>query len=143
MANRQLSDAAILAQIPAARRRDGAQRKKGLRAVSARYDRKAQRVMLELSTGYLFAFPVRSIDALSEATAAQLATVDVHPSGVSLRWDVLDVDLSVPGLLLSAIGEKEQRRQLASLAGRATSTAKAKAARENGAKGGRPKGASR
>ncbi len=49
MAGRQLSDAAILAQIPAARRRDAAQRKKGLRAVSARYDRKAQRVMLEMT----------------------------------------------------------------------------------------------
>ena len=143
MAHRQLSDAAILAQIPAARRRDAVHRKKGLRAVSARYDRKAQRVMLELSTGYLFAFPVRAIGALREATGTQLAAVTVHASGISLRWDALDVDLSVPGLLLSAIGEKEQRRQLASLAGRVTSTAKAKAARENGAKGGRPKSASR
>ena len=142
MTSRQLSDAEILAQIPAARRREAAQRKKGLRAVSARYDRKAQRVMLELSTGYLFAFPVRAIAALREATAAQLAAVTVHPSGISFGWDALDVDLSVPGLLLSAIGEKEQRRQLASLAGRVTSTAKAKAARENGAKGGRPKNAS-
>ena len=143
MASRRLSDAAILAQVPAARRRDAAQRKKGLRAASARYDRRAQRVMLELSTGYLFAFPVRAIATLSEATAAQLAAVAVHPSGISLRWDALDVDLSVPGLLLSAIGEQEQRRQLASLAGRVTSTAKARAARENGAKGGRPRGASR
>ena len=99
--------------------------------------------MLELPTGYLFGFPVRAIAALREATATQLAAVTVHPSGISLRWDALNVDLSVPGLLLSAIGEKEQRRQLVSLAGRVTSTAKAKASRENGAKGWRPKIASR
>jgi hypothetical protein len=139
MGNRQLTDAEILAQIPAARAREATQRKRGLRAVSARYDRKSRRVVLELSSGYQFAFPVRAISALEEATSAQLATVSVDPSGISLRWDALDVDLSVPGLLLSVIGEKEQRRQLASFAGKVTSSAKAKAARANGAKGGRPK----
>ncbi|MBL0170542.1 MAG: DUF2442 domain-containing protein [Gemmatimonadaceae bacterium] len=140
MTSHQLSDAEIRAQIPAALARDAAQRKKGLRAVSARYDRKAQRVVLELTSGYLFAFPVRAIPALAAATPAQIASADVHPSGLSLHWAALDVDLSVAGLLLSVIGEKEQRRQLASLAGKVTSAAKARAARANGAKGGRPRG---
>lgn len=139
MGNRPLSDAEILAQIPAARAHEGAQRKRGLRAVSARYDRKSRRVVLELSSGYQFAFPVSAIGALGEVTSAQLATVSVDPSGISLRWEALDIDLSVPGLLLSVIGEKEQRRRLASFAGKVTSAAKAKAARANGAKGGRPK----
>ncbi len=139
MASHQLSDAEIRAQIPAARARGAAQRKKGLHAVSAHYDRKAQRVVLELTSGFQFAFPVRAIPALGAATSAQLAAVVVDPSGISLHWDALDVDLSVPGLLLSVIGEKEQRRQLASFAGKVTSAAKANAARANGAKGGRPK----
>lgn len=137
----RLTDAEIRAQIPAARAREAAERRKGLRALSARYDRKAQRVVVELTSGYLFAFPVRNFTFLAAATSAQLATVEVDLSGVSLRWDALDVDLSVPGLLLAAIGEKEQRRQLASLAGRTRSVAKAKAARANGAKGGRPRAA--
>lgn len=137
----RLTDAEIRAQIPAARAREAADRRKGLRALSARYDRKAQRVVVELTSGCLFAFPVRNISFLSAATPAQLAAVEVDLAGISLRWDALDVDLSVAGLLFSAIGEKEQRRQLASLAGRSKSAAKAKAARANGAKGGRPRAA--
>ncbi len=139
MASPRNSDAQILAQIPKARSRDAAQRRKGLRAVSAKYDRKTQRVVLELSSGCLFAFPVASIPALADATGSERAALHVHASGASLHWDALDVDLSVPGLLLSAIGEQEQRRQLARLAGSVSSTAKTKAARANGAKGGRPR----
>ena len=139
MANQRLSDAEILAQIPAARAREERERKRGLRATGARYDRSTGRVVLELSSGFLFAFPVRTIPALRVMTDAQLASVKLDVSGGALRWEAVDVDLSVPGLLLSALGADEQRRQLASLAGQVTSKAKAKAARENGLKGGRPK----
>lgn len=140
MTRRSPTDAEILAQIPAARARDAVRRKKGLSATDVRFDRKAQRIVLELTSGYLFAFPVRAIPALHAMNSSQLAAVELHSSGISLRWDAQDVDLSVAGLLLSAIGENEQRRQLASLAGKVSSAAKAKAARANGAKGGRPKG---
>ena len=60
-------------------------------------------------------------------------------NSVTIRWDALDVDLSVPGLLFSAIGPRERFSHLASLAGRARTDAKARAARANGRKGGRPK----
>jgi hypothetical protein len=143
MARRRVSDAEILAQIPAARARETKAREQGLRATSARYDRAAKRVVLELTNGFLFAFPVRAVVALASATGAQLARVEVDPSGVALRWEELDVDLSVPGLLLSAVGAAEKRRHLASLVGRVVSPAKAKAARANGAKGGRPRKADR
>jgi predicted butyrate kinase (DUF1464 family) len=56
-----------------------------------------------------------------------------------LHWEDLDADLSVPGLLLSSIGRSERLSELARLAGRAKSPAKAAAARANGAKGGRPR----
>jgi hypothetical protein len=65
--------------------------------------------------------------------------VRVVGGGSTLRWDGLDVDLSVAGLLLSAVDPQERVRQLAALAGRATTEAKAAAARLNGAKGGRPR----
>jgi hypothetical protein len=139
MAERKLSDAEILAQIPAARAREGRERKQGLRASSAKYDRVARRIVLELTNGYLFAFPVRSIPSLKAATGSQLAAVEIDPSGAALRWDRLDVDLSVPGLLFSAIGVEERLRHLASLAGRVSTDAKARAARANGRKGGRPR----
>jgi uncharacterized protein DUF2442 len=139
MASRQLSDADILAQIPAARVREERERKHGLRATSAHYDRTARRVVLELASGFLFAFPIGTIPALKKATASQLADVEIDASGGALRWEGLDVDLSVPGLLLSAVGVAERRRHLASLAGSTKSLAKAQAARANGRKGGRPR----
>ena len=46
------------------------------------------------------------------------------------------MDLSIPGLLAGVFGT---RAHMARQAGRATSPAKASAARRNGAKGGRPR----
>jgi hypothetical protein len=87
----------------------------------------------------LFAFPVGAIPALQSASASELATVEIDPSGGALRWDDLDVDLSVPGLLLCGVGIDEGRRHFASLAGSVRSEAKSRAARANGKKGGRPR----
>ena len=47
--------------------------------------------------------------------------------------------LSVPGLLLSSLGRREKLTELARVAGKTKSAAKAAAARVNGAKGGRPR----
>jgi hypothetical protein len=138
MVRRRLTDAEILAQIPAARARERRERKMGLRATSAKYDRAAHRVVLELTNGYSFAFPVRAVRALNGLTSSQLAEVELDPSGAALLWDSVDIDLSVPGILLSAVGVEERLRHLASLAGSTTSDAKAAAARSNGRKGGRP-----
>jgi hypothetical protein len=98
---------------------------------------------MELSNGYLFGFPVSSIPELSKATARQLAEVQLFPEGDVLHWEELDADLSVPGLLLSSLGRKEKLSELARIAGRAKSPAKSAAARANGAKGGRPRKATR
>jgi hypothetical protein len=138
MGERRLTDAEIVAQIPAARAREARERKQGLRALSATYDRAARRVVLELTNGYSFAFPIAAIRALDGATPTQLASVEIDPSGGALRWDGLDVDLSVPGLLFAAVGVRERLRHLAGLAGMSRSEAKASAARANGLKGGRP-----
>ncbi len=138
MAKRRLNDAEILAQIPAARGRERRARKQGLRASTARYDRAAGRVVLELTNGCLFAFPLVTIPALRSASASELARVEIDQSGGVLCWDHLDVDLSVPGLLLSAVGLDERLRHFAGLAGSVRSEAKARAARANGQKGGRP-----
>lgn len=136
---RRLSDAEILAQIPAARERERRERRGGLRAVSVRYDAPAKRVELELSNGMLFAFPVQLVRSLQRLPASALRRVQLDASGGALRWDDLDLDLSVPGLLLASIGAGDRRRHLAKLAGSARSRAKAAAARANGAKGGRPR----
>jgi hypothetical protein len=95
--------------------------------------------MVELTNGFVFGFPSKAIPQLAKVKPSVLATVEVSPGGSALHWEALDVDLSVPGLLLSSLGRSDKMRELARVAGRTTSAAKSAAARANGAKGGRPR----
>ena len=106
------------------------------RAATVRYDARLDRVVVELTNGCTFAFPPRLAQGLETATADQLSEVEVLGLGYGLHWEGLDVDLSLPGLMAGLFGT---RRFMAARAGRATSPAKAAAARANGAKGGRPR----
>jgi hypothetical protein len=106
------------------------------RAAAARYDRRLERVVVELTNGCTFAFPPRLAQGLEDATEEQLAGVEVLGAGSGLHWEALDADLSVPALLAGLFGTKAH---MARRAGRVTSPAKAAAARANGAKGGRPR----
>jgi hypothetical protein len=106
------------------------------RAASARYDPRLDRIVVELTNGCTFAFPPRLAQGLEQATVDELAEVEVLGTGYGLHWETLDVDFTVPGLLAGIFGT---RSYMARHAGRATSPAKAAAARANGAKGGRPR----
>jgi hypothetical protein len=124
------------AQIDAAAERGRIARRAEPRAVSARYDRRMGRMIVQLTNGCTFTFPPRLAQGLESATAEQLAAVEVLGAGYGLHWEALDVDLSIPGLLAGLFGTKSY---MARHAGRATSPAKAAAARANGTKGGRPR----
>lgn len=106
------------------------------RAASARYDRRNGRIVIDLTNGSTFAFPPKLVQGLETATDLQLAGVERLGAGLGLRWEALDVDVSVPGLLSGLFGT---RSWMARLAGQAVSPAKASAARANGLKGGRPR----
>lgn len=95
---------------------------------------------VELTNGCTFALPPRLAQGLETATEDQLAQVEILGAGYGLHWEALDTDLSVPGLLAGLFGTKTF---MARHAGQATSPAKARAAREKGAKGGRPSNAAR
>ena len=123
-------------QIDAALERGRAVRLHEPRAAAARYDRRAGRVIVELTNGCTFAFPPRLAQGLDSASEEQLCEVEILGEGHGLHWESLDADLSIPGLLAGLFGTKAW---LAGQAGRATSAAKAAAARSNGAKGGRPR----
>jgi hypothetical protein len=84
----------------------------------------------------MFAFPPRLAQGLESATEAQLGQIEILGAGYGLHWEALDVDLTIPGLMAGLFGT---RAYMAQQAGRATSPAKAAAARANGAKGGRPR----
>lgn len=106
------------------------------RAASAHYDRESGQVVLALTNGCTFAFPPHLVQGLAGADDATIAGVEILGAGYGLRWERLDIDLSVPGLVAGIFGT---RSYLASHAGRSSSLAKAAAARSNGAKGGRPR----
>jgi hypothetical protein len=109
-------------------------------AVSARYDRRRQRVVVALSTGVELAFPTRLAEGLANASPEHLADIEISPAGLGLHWPRLDADLYVPALLQGVFGSTGwMARQLGAEGGRSRTIAKVTASRENGRKGGRPR----
>lgn len=110
------------------------------RAIAARYDRRVSRVMVSLSSGLELAFPPHLAEGLADAKPADLAAIEITPTGLGLHWPKLDADLYLPALLQGVFGSP---RWMAGLLGKtgglARTAAKAAAARENGRKGGKPR----
>jgi Protein of unknown function (DUF2442) len=136
---RRLTDAEIRRQIPAARARARRAAKVEPRARAAHYEVATGRVVVELTNGGLFAFPAELGPGLAGATDEDLAGVELDPGGGGLRWEALDADISVPGMLEQLFGVRTAMSALGARGGRSTSDAKMAAARRNGAKGGRPR----
>jgi hypothetical protein len=110
------------------------------RASSAHYDQATGRVVVDLVNGCTYAFPTHFVQHLHGASPEALAGVEVDGLGFNLHWPALDADLYVPALVSGIFGTRAwMTRELARVAGQATSPAKAAAARANGAKGGRPR----
>ena len=133
------TDAEIRAQIKAARARERLAARTEPRARHVRYDSKSGLVIIELTSGAFFGFPARASRWLRDASQEELANVEVSPGGDGLRWDRIDVDLSVPALIQNSFGSKTWMRELGRAGGRSRSHAKVRAARANGRKGGRPR----
>lgn len=126
-------------EVQQAENRMAALRENGF-AVSARYDRRSSRVVVNLNTGVQIAFPSRLAEGLVGASPEELAEIEVSPAGLGLHWPKLDADVYVPALLQGVFGSKRwMAAQLGATGGQAKSRAKAAAARENGRKGGRPR----
>ncbi len=82
------------------------------RAKSARYDRRTNRIVVELRNGASFMFPAELAEGLAGASPKDLAEVQVTPSGVGLRWSSLDADFSLPNLLAGEFGSKSWMAKL-------------------------------
>jgi hypothetical protein len=126
-------------QFKAANARGAAAIARGPIARAARYDARRWLIVITLEDGCEFAFPAALAEGLADAPRSKLAKVKVSPNGLGLHWPLLDADLYVPGLIEGAFGSRRWMRQIGRLGGSRRSAAKAKASRENGKRGGRPK----
>lgn len=112
----------------------------GLRAVSARYDAAADRVVVELRGRYSLAVPRRALcGSLRSASAAELSEVEIEGGGSVLFWPALDEGFDVTELLAEVLGATAAAAVLGSRGGAKRTSAKAAAARANGRRGGRPR----
>jgi hypothetical protein len=109
-------------------------------AVAARYDRRRGRVVIHLATGLDVAFLPRDVQGLEKAKPADLAKIEISPSGFALHFPALDADLYLPALLEGFFGsEKWMAARLGAKGGKVRSAAKASSSRKNGKLGGRPR----
>jgi len=127
-------------QFSAANRRGRELRNALPHAVSARYDRRIGRIVIHLSTGLDVAFSPRDAQGLENASAAQLNSIEVSPSGFGIHFPALDADLFLPALLEGFLGSRKwMASRLGFEGGKSKSAAKATAAKRNGRLGGRPR----
>jgi hypothetical protein len=114
------------------------------KAVSARYDRKTGRIVIDLSSRLSLSFSPRDAQGLENARPTQLEEIEITPSGFGIHFPKLDADLHVLGLLEGFLGSKKwMAARLGQIGGQSRSRAKRAASRSNGKLGGRPKNAAR
>jgi hypothetical protein len=110
------------------------------RAVAAHYERAGGRVVIELSSRVNVSFSPHDAQGLENAKPAQLAKIEISPSGFGIHFPGLDADLYLPSLLEGFLGSQRwMASRLGQIGGKSRSTAKKAAARANGKLGGRPK----
>jgi|LauGreDrversion4_2_1035121.scaffolds.fasta_scaffold16138_5 hypothetical protein len=56
-------------------------------------------VFVELHDGRIIGFPADRFRILKRATQEQLQDVRIELNGYALRWEVLDEDITVPGIM--------------------------------------------
>ena len=134
-----LTDKELRAQFRQAGRRAELAMKTAPHARAARYFPRRRMLRIDLTNGSAFEIPVDAIEALRGAKDRDLAEVEVSPYGVSLHWEKLDADHGVAFLAELALGRKTLLRAAGAAGGSVRSPAKARAARINGRKGGRPR----
>ena len=58
-----------------------------------------RRIFIELTDGRIIGFPAERFKILKGATNKQLTEVTLRLNGFALRWEKLDEDITVPGIV--------------------------------------------
>lgn len=134
-----ISDDEFERQFAAAKKRGQEELAKGVYATTARYDKTSKRIIVELANGATLMIPAQLIQGLQDATAKELAEIEILGVGSGLCWPQLEADISVAGLLQGIFGSQTWMTELGRAGGKITSEKKQAAAQANGKLGGRPK----
>jgi Protein of unknown function (DUF2442) len=78
----------------------------GPTAVSATYDRRSGRIIVRLTSGIDIGFSPHDTQGLETAKPAQLAPIEISPSGLGLHFPKVDADLYLPALLEGVFGSR-------------------------------------
>ena len=97
-------------------------------------------LILKMSDGRRHMIPREDLQGLQSATKEQIARVEILGNGTGLHWPALNLDYYVPSLVRHIYGNKRWMAEIGRSGGSVKSTAKKRAARVNGLKGGRPRG---
>ena len=77
------------------------------RAVSARYDKRNDRIVVSLDNDFRFSFDPRHVRGLDTAPRENLTGVSVQGTGSTLHFPLLDADYSVSRLLERFLGPRD------------------------------------
>ncbi len=107
--------------------------------VAARFkDGKEPALEIRFRSGGMIKAPIASIPELKDAPADLVSKVKVNAFGRALDWDELDAHIGISAIMADCFGF-DSLGEVARRGGRARSDDKARASRENGKKGGRPR----
>ena len=110
-----------------------------LGALGVRYDEESNTVIVKLPGDMFLTFPPGGVQGLEKATRADLRSLRISPSGLGLRIERLDWDMSIPGLVAGRVGsQKWMAANMGRVGGLVRTLHKSEAARQNGKLGGRP-----
>jgi hypothetical protein len=96
-------------------------------------------LIVGLSNGRRLVLPIEDIQGLDSATLSQIHNYELLGNGTGISFPDLDVDLYVPALIEGVYGNRRWMAQLGKKGGSAKTEAKRRAAKANGARGGRPR----
>jgi len=110
------------------------------KAISAHYDRRNGRIVINLSSRLTLSLLPQDAQGFENAKPSQLEEIEITPSGFGIHFPKLDADLYVPGLLEGFLGSRKwMASKLGRAGGESRSPAKKAASRANGKLGGRPR----
>ena len=119
----------------AARQREVDERAPWVTVETIRFDPASDSIGLVMQSGIKLSIPRSLVEELDDITTDDLRNIRIGAGGDVIELDDLDIHIYAPGLFRDLLGLNAGQR----VGGRSRSAAKIKAARANGASGGRPR----